>query len=197
MTQKNSLMEWLEQTKKLSKSLDYTWLSLVDNIFEALPFVRRDTLTPYGQLINDVCKHYHKPNPFDADKLGSVKIKNECTTAINMLIAGSLKRCEEKEIELIWQYHEIVDFMYEYPNMVDPRMIDARTRGMINYVCNRHRKNNPFKDGTHKLFGKYWRDEKGKLIRERRHFTNGDDKIYEEYWKNNQGKIIPERRKKF
>lgn len=168
MTQRNSLMEWLDQTKKLSKSMDYSCLDLIDDILETIQFINKRTISKHRSMITGLCEKYHKPDPFNFIQTKKIDLKDPHIISVNRLIDNSLKRFQEKNKEIVWQWFEIIDFMYERPELVNPIMIDEYVKGVIDGVCKKYRKNNPFNDGHHKLFGKYWKDEKGQLHKERR-----------------------------
>lgn len=203
---KTSLMEWIEQTKKLSKSKDYFILELIDFIYDNIFFIDKKILLKYEYLINKYCKKYHKPNPLflikstkKTDMLFKEKHKgkslgifwkenicikgNKCNVKKNYkkckaflfmkkicssFIDKSLKRSEHSEDILLWQWFEIIDLMYERPELVNPAILDVYISEKINTVCKKYNKNNPLKNGMLNKFGKYWKNKQGKLTEERR-----------------------------
>jgi hypothetical protein len=84
-------------------------------------------------------------------------------------VEGSLSRCESGLQDLLWQWFEVIDFMYEHPEQINPALIDEYITNEINTVCREHGKNNPLTDGTSKRFGKFWQDKDGTWKKEKRH----------------------------
>lgn len=61
--QRNSLMEWIDQIKKMSKSIDYICLDAIDSIVKVLPYIDRSLIKSHRVFFNRFCDYYHKPNP--------------------------------------------------------------------------------------------------------------------------------------
>jgi hypothetical protein len=88
---------------------------------------------------------------------------------LNRFVDGSLARLEAQNKDIVWQWFEIIDFMFERPELINPEAIDDYTREQIADVCQKYRKNNPLTNGISKRFGKAWRDAAGRWHPERRH----------------------------
>lgn len=203
-------MEWLEQTKKLSKSTDYIVLNTVDSIFDVLWYIDHSVLNNHKELLDDICARYHKPNPLDFDhdrekseqffkKKNGYTIQSEISKRIKRQYKGkaptacfgnadwrscvlsrfgiemlsgfvdsSLLRCEAIQKDSTWAWFEVIDFMFERPELINPDSIDEYVTERIYYVCDKYRKNNPLKNGLRAKFGKFWKDENGKWQTERR-----------------------------
>lgn len=193
MAAKTSLMEWLEQTKRISKMVDYITLDVFDSVLKSLWFIELKVLVKHKKLINELCEQYHKPNPIELIKSSSAvaehfkmvhkislndwidkNVKDKrCVVSITKnlgkcpvirlskhsfsdFIDGSLYRCERGRKDVMWQWWEVIDFMYERPELIDPKLIDPYIEQKINEVCSGHRKNNPLTNGHRKKFGKMW-----------------------------------------
>jgi hypothetical protein len=87
---------------------------------------------------------------------------------LSWMTEASIGRCESSLKDLDWQWFEIIDFMYERPELINPALIDEYIESRINEVCENHKKNNPLSNGLRKRFGKYWKDEKGNWHKEKR-----------------------------
>lgn len=204
MLRKTSLMEWLDQTKKLAKACDYISMEVIDNILNSLWLIEKKTVTSHEEFFKRLCEKYHKPNPMDyvrsrkkvealflerngvplkdwIEKVvkaqrGCVATKSFAACAMNRFgvktfseyIDNSIKRCEKADKEMRWQWFELIDFMYERPELINPVLIDEYIESTINEVCSQNRKNNPLANGMRKRFGKFWKDKNGKWQRERR-----------------------------
>jgi hypothetical protein len=83
-------------------------------------------------------------------------------------VDGSLTRSEVALRDIEWQWFEVVDFMWERPELINPDAIDEYTAERINMVCRKRRKNNPLENGIREKFGKFWKGSDGKWYRERR-----------------------------
>jgi hypothetical protein len=79
-------------------------------------------------------------------------------------------RRAKKQMEIVtWQWFEVIDFMYERPEFVNPSVVDDDyIHQQIDSVCAQHRKNNPLANGITEKFGKYWKDQKGRWHPEKR-----------------------------
>lgn len=72
--------------------------------------------------------------------------------------------------EMITQWCEIVDYMWEHPERINPSLLDDYIVEQINLVCRLKRKKNPLLNGIQAKFGKEWWDKQAKCWRpERRH----------------------------
>lgn len=200
MSKKNALMEWLDQTKRISKEEDYMGLEIIDTVMENIYLVCPELIRRYRKFFNQLCDAYHKPNPVSL--LGDKKLaklfkskhngqsfhqwqasfcrrpsgypKGGCR-AFKMLrknftdqIEVQIERFRKAQKVLEWQWFEVIDFMYERPELVNPAMIDEYIAAKINDVCTDSKKNNPLKNGIKDKFGKFWKDEKGEWQREKR-----------------------------
>jgi len=87
---------------------------------------------------------------------------------LNRFAEGSINSAEAAQKEILWQWFEIIDFMFERPELINPKSIDEYVEERINYVCTTHRKNNPLRNGVRSKFGKSWRDDDGEWHTERR-----------------------------
>ena len=193
MSRRNALLEWLEQTKKLSKSKDYACLDLIDKIFEISSFIDRKILIRHREIFDDVCERYHKPNPADfinrrkVDRNKMVEkicappkncpvreyprkcpLTREGIILLNKFIESCILQAETAAKDILWQWFEIIDFMFERPELINPSMIDGYVEEKINKVCKIHRKNNPLSNGMRTKFGKFWKDDNGAWKEERR-----------------------------
>lgn len=87
---------------------------------------------------------------------------------LNKFMESAIVRVEESQKEILWQWFEIIDFMFERPELINPKAIDEYVEERINYVCSTHRKNNPLKHSIRDKFGKSWMDDMGHWQHERR-----------------------------
>lgn len=190
-------MEWLAQTKRLSKEEDYMGLEIVDAVIDNLWLVDRPFIKKHKKTFNDLCDRYHKPNPvrmFNKDTIDSefqldfgVTRKEWLENTCRKLVSGKacrlmkylkqtvmhqldsqLQRYKKASDVLLWQWFEVIDFMYERPELINPNLMDEYIESTITRVCLVHRKNNPFKNGIRKRFGTFWKDKKGHWRKERR-----------------------------
>ncbi len=200
-------MEWLEQTKKLSKSVDYITMQTIDYFLEYLWLLDVKVLAKHKKILTKMSILYHKPNPLDIVKNNKRKIEHfikqhnglcpqewlkkiisvyhdknckvfknykDCRIfqlfkkTISYWADGSLSRCEQAYRDITWQWFEVIDFMYERPELINPSLVDEYIEGKINEVCSENNKNNPLSDGHRKRFGKYWKNEKGEWHKEKR-----------------------------
>lgn len=166
-------MEWIEQTKKLSKGIDYIILDTIDSIISALPVLSEDLIFAHEKFFHVFCSKYHKPNPVELLRNGKVTgsdghIRCPCRKLIAGYVLDSIKRCEKGNELISWQWFEVIDFMFERPELINPALIDQYIRDRIFETCRNHRKNNPLTNGAVKRFGKFWKDENGKWRKERR-----------------------------
>lgn len=168
MSRRNSLMEWLDQTKKLSKLVDYMALDLIDSVISVLKVIDKKTIRKHKAFFDYYCNLYHKPNPVKliTDNGNDCKIVRK---ALCDFLTKSIMRTERQRDSIVWQWFEVIDFMYERPELVDPSVIqDSYVKQQIDSVCDLHRKNNPFKNGILSRLGKFWKDSKGRWRIERR-----------------------------
>ena len=163
MSRANSLMEWIDQTKKFSKSVDYLALDIIDSIMKVRHLVDRKLLFRNRSFFKFHCERYHKPSPLEHLK------SRTADPLITGYVSESIKRAEgmQKAVEVQW--FEIIDFIYERPELVDPRiMSDDYVRNHIATVCANNKKKNPLVNGMSARIGKYWKDASGRWRPERR-----------------------------
>lgn len=187
----------MEQTKRLSKAEDYMGLEIVDTVIDYLWLLERNFLRRYKYIFDDLCDRYHKDNPIklfnkrgieaqfhqDYKKSKQQWFRDTChllwenhncrllkylRSVITEQLEIQLKRYEKASEVLLWQWFEVIDFMYERPELINPNLLDEYIEDTVNRVCKIHRKNNPFSNGMQKRFGKYWKDKKGRWRKERR-----------------------------
>jgi len=202
-------MEWLDQTKKLSKSADYITLDAVDSVFDVLWYIDHSVLLKHKKILNEICARYHKPNPLHYHSREKVerlyKKKNghaiqadimlrlkrqfqgellktcfgtkdwkSCTVSrfgiahLSGYVDSSLRRCEMVQKDANWAWFEVIDYMWERPEQINPDSIDEYVIERVNYICETARKNNPLKNGVQDKFGKEWKDDDGHWQKERR-----------------------------
>jgi hypothetical protein len=204
MIRKTSLMEWLDQTKKLSKSTDYIAMEVIDNILNSLWLIDKKVIVSHKKFFNTLCDKYHKPNPLDfvksrkkteqlfeerngiplkqwivklvSKQRGCKSSKDFFACAMNRFgvktfseyVDNSIMRCEKMQKEILWQWFEVIDFMYERPELINPNLIDEYIEISINEVCADNKKNNPLTNGMKARFGKFWKGPDGKWHPEKR-----------------------------
>lgn len=201
MSQHNSLMEWLEQTKRLSKEEDYMGLEIIDTVMNNLWIVSQELIRRHRKFFNTLCDRYHKPNPVhlmsNGGEMKELFIKEHkgmtfrkwqsslCRRPIDYPAGGcrafkyfrkeitdqidiQIERYKKAEKIITWQWFEVIDFMFERPELVNPMLLDDYITTKITEVCEEHKKNNPLKNGIYFRFGKYWKDTEGKWHKERR-----------------------------
>lgn len=200
-------MEWLAQTKKLSKSVDYITMQTIDYVLNYLWAIDTNVIAKHKKILTKMSLVYHKPNPLDIIKnskklelhfkknyngltlqdwlkkiVKSYHSKNckifkdykECRIfqllikTISYWADGSLIRCEQAYQDIAWQWFELIDFMYDRPELINPSLIDEYIEEKINEVCAENNKNNPLSNGYKERFGKEWKDEKGEWRKEKR-----------------------------
>lgn len=88
--------------------------------------------------------------------------------AISEQVEIQIERFKKAQKVLTWQWFEVIDFMFERPELVNPALLDEYVVKIINEVCDDNRKNNPLKNGLMTRFGKFYRDSDGKWQTERR-----------------------------
>lgn len=88
--------------------------------------------------------------------------------AITEQLELQIERYKKAQKVLTWQWFEVIDFMYERPELVNPAMLDEYIQKKINDVCETNKKNNPLSNGMMSRFGKFWKDGDGKWRTERR-----------------------------
>ena len=200
MANKTALMEWLEQTKRLSKEEDYMGLEIIDTVMQNIHVLCPELIRRNRKFFNDLCEEYHKPNPvallsngnfhhtFKTSHEGksfhqwqasfcrrpSGYPKGGCRAfkmlrkAITDQIEIQIERYKKAQKVIEWQWFEVIDFMFERPELVNPAMIDEYIVKKINSTCAQNKKNNPLKNGTYNRLGKSWKDAAGKWHPERR-----------------------------
>jgi hypothetical protein len=177
MAQHNSLMEWLVQTRRVNKSVDQICMQTIDAINNTLPYLKRKTIIGNKDFFDRFCVYYHKPNPIDLIKKIHAEKKSpclmcrrgDCICVLNSYVQKSINRCWMgiEMAQVMW--FEIIDFMFERPELVSNfAIIDDYTREKIEEVCQNNKKINPLTSDVSKRFGKFWKDEKGKWHPERR-----------------------------
>lgn len=168
-------MEWLSQTRRISKSIDQICMNTIDGVIRVLPLIDRKTINDNEDFFNKFCVYYHKLNPVSL--IRKVRKKYPCHSCkrgkvtvqdFDYFIRGSIDRCRSGLDIVRIQWFEIIDFMHDRPEMVNPNVIDEYIINQINIVCQNNVKVNPFESGTSKRFGKFWKDEDGKWKSERR-----------------------------
>ena len=166
MAQKNALMEWLEQTKKISKMVDYLSCDTIDTIIHYLPYIDRKMILIHKGFFDHFCEYYHKPNPV---RMRRIK-RGECFPCdpMTLFVQSSIIRCQKAMNDVTWQWFEIIDFMFERPELVNPSLIDDYIKQKVSETCRNQKKNNPLRNGMWGKFGKKWKDKKGKWRNERR-----------------------------
>jgi len=203
MAKKTSLMEWLDQTRKLSKEEDYMGLAIVDTLMDYVWLVDQSSFAKHKKEVSRLCEQYHKPNPFEffgnrkkieaefrrqnngktysawfrarcrlkAEHVGDCGVLRFLKGVVTEQILLQLDRYERARLVLLFQWFEVIDFMFERPELVDPDAIDGYVGETIYRVCRDNRKNNPLSNGVKKRFGKFWKDKDGKWHKERRRRT--------------------------
>jgi len=176
MAQQSSLSEWLIQTKKVSKSVDYVCLDVIDSVISCLPFCNHEIISNNADFFKHYCDKYHKPNPVQLQQRPLQKRLRrsgngdtaQVIDVVNKYLIASINRCRRLMDLVTWQWFEIIDFMFERPELVNPDSIDSYVRDCIAEVCANNKKNNPLKNGIFHRFGKYWKDVDGHWWKERR-----------------------------
>lgn len=200
MSQRNALMEWLNQTKRLSKEEDYMGLEIVDTVMENIATVCPELIRRHRKFFNQLCGEYHKPNPVSllSDKnlhrhfkelnhgmslhkwqasfcrnpklypKGGCRAFKMLRKAVSDQIELQIERFKKAQKVLTWQWFEVIDFMYERPELVNPALLDEYVSRKINEVCENNKKNNPLSNGMVARFGRFWKDKDGKWQAERR-----------------------------
>lgn len=173
MSSRNALLEWLEQIKKLSKARDYADLDLVDKLFELMPLLDKGMLYRHKDFFDEICTPYHKPSPLarrsSNGKIWRCPIEHHKCGVLNRFVDAVISRAEAARKDILWQWFEIIDFMFERPELINPSALDEYIEDKINFVCKAHRKNNPLDDYVRNKFGRYWKDDQGRWRKERRH----------------------------
>jgi hypothetical protein len=169
MSRRNALMEWIDQTKRLSKSKDYMALNLIDSVIENIDFINQKIILNNRIFLKNICERYHKPNPVLMLKKNKVICSNDnCYSSFSNSVQSSFDRVIGLEKDIAWQWFEIIDFMYERPELVGTHLIDDYVSGCISIVCKKYKKNNPLINGIRERFGKYYKDDLGRWRKERR-----------------------------
>jgi hypothetical protein len=170
-------MEWLDQTRRINKSVDMICMETIDGIVKAIRYVDRRVIYRNKKFFERFCTYYHKPNPVNIIRQIKKKDMSPChschkdqnaTKILSEYVQGSINRCWTGIDMVQTQWFEIIDFMFEMPQLVNPNAIDEYIAGRITEVCRNNRKLNPLANGTAKRFGRYWRDKDGKWRQEKR-----------------------------
>ncbi len=161
-------MEWIDQTKKFSKSVDYMALDLIDSIMKVRNVVDRKILFLNRHFFDTFCSRYHKPTPLNL--LGKLERSSPTIRkSLSAYVVESIGRIESMRKAVEVQWFEVIDFIYERPELVDPRILsDEYIKSHIKQVCADKKKNNPLENGMALKLGKYWKDERGRWCIERR-----------------------------
>lgn len=169
MTQKNSLMEWMEQTRRVSKSVDIICCETIDAIIDtALPYLSKPFIFKHKAFFDKFCTYYHKDNPVELVKKKKKLIGCYRCKSVPIFVEGSIERCW-KGIEMAkvtWM--EMIDYLWERPELVRPELLDDYIRSKIDEVCKEKNKRNPLNNGMWEHFGKHWMDGNGIWQEERR-----------------------------
>ena len=88
---------------------------------------------------------------------------------VTQLLVVEMERYEKARQILLWQWFEVVDFIFERPELIDPVALDPYVESCIAAACKEHKKNNPLANGMRGKLGKFWKDSKGSWRKERRH----------------------------
>lgn len=68
MTQRNALMELIEQSRRLAKQSDMLVLNKIDYLFKYIWLIEPKKLKDYRHLLEPIIEYYHKPNIFEIIK---------------------------------------------------------------------------------------------------------------------------------
>ena len=178
MAKKTGFMEWLHQTRRINKNVDQICMDTIDSIVgikgikpSMLPHIDRKVIYRNNAFFDRFCPVYNKPHPRRIlRRIPKKHHKKNCMEELlGIFIQSSIDRCWNG-IEMVrTQWDEIVDFMYDYPNLVNPSVVDDDyVSNKIAEVCAGNRKNNPLKNGTARMFGKKWKDADGNIHAEKR-----------------------------
>ena len=163
-------MEWLEQTRRVSKGVDIICMETIDSIIDVLPYVKRKLILDNKKFFNRFCVYYHKDNPIDLIKKVKPAINLNCKACnvISEYVESSIDRCWSgiNMVQVAWW--ECVDFFWERPELVVPGMLDPYVQVKIAEVCKNHKKQNPLENGMWQHFGKHWKGTDGQWRDERR-----------------------------
>jgi hypothetical protein len=123
-----------------------------------------------GETFDECFKKHkvYKNCPSTLEEAKSCKLYNKMKKKFTAYIERSLGRIDKAFKVMKWQWFEVIDFMYERPELVNPNLVDEYIEGRINEVCSESNKNNPLSDGHRKRFGKFWFGPDGKWNPERR-----------------------------
>lgn len=204
MTRRSSLMEWLDQTRKLAKSKDMISLDMVDGVLKILHLLDKKMIIRHEEFFDDICGRYHKANPIEIlrngdevedifkekhggksfkkwrkehlvakeclgrSKIDRCPLSDEIVKELNEFVESAILMVETAQKDILWQWFEVIDFMFERPELINPNLIDEYVTDRIFWVCKKHKKNNPLANGMRARFGKYWKDDKGRWHKERR-----------------------------
>ena len=202
MSQRNSLMEWLEQTKRLTKEEDYMGLDIIDNIFDYLwlldpAFVRR-----HKKMYQWLCAYYHKDNPIDF--LTAYKIRQVFKREHEGM---EIDEYEKKEMGMTAPMRK--SKIYWYLKETIERQIDIQISRyykardsiinqwceIIDYMWERHELINP-----HLAIDGYLIETINKVCRIRRKknpLANGVRKLFGKYWRDKDGNLHKEKRVRY
>lgn len=177
MAQHTSMMEWLSQTRRINKSVDQICMETIDAVVKILNYLDRNVVYKNREFFDRFCGYYHKPNPTmlmrRIRKKDQARCVNTCkygdySRVLGEFVQGSINRCWEG-IEMVKiQWFEVIDFMYERPELVNPANLDEYITDKIYEVCRNNKKLNPLDNGMRKRFGKFYRDNGGRWKHERR-----------------------------
>jgi hypothetical protein len=200
MANRTALMEWLEQTKRVSKTVDYFGLDIIDNAMNHLHLLCPELFRRHRKFFNDLCDYYHKDNPLDflnpSRSLAKFNEKHDDKSihewqasfcrkptgypkggckAFKLFRRGMTEQLDiqidrfKKAQEMVRiQWWEVIDFMWERPELVNPAMLDDYIRKKVYDVCDGGQKKNPLKNGMMSKFGKMWMGDDHKWHVERR-----------------------------
>lgn len=87
---------------------------------------------------------------------------------LSKYVDENLERCTRIQKDVLLQWAEVIDFMWERPELINPAAVDEYVKERINYVCRKMRKNNPLLNGIKEKFGKEYFGDDNKWHRERR-----------------------------
>jgi len=166
--------EWASQTRRINKNVDKICMETIDSIVSILPYIDKKLVYRNKGFFNPLCEYYHKPNPLTLMRKIKKKDRFYCkgkplTKILSEFVQGSINRCLGG-IEMVHiQWMEIIDFMYDYPNLVNPAIVeDEYIVSKINEACKNNQKMNPLENGMARKFGKMWKDADGNWQHEKR-----------------------------
>jgi hypothetical protein len=146
-------------------------METIDSIIDVLPNIRRKFLTGNRKFFNKFCDYYHKENPIDVHKDMRGVLQEGCGDCdpLEEYIQDDIDRCWKKIDVVKIQWCEVIDLLWERPELVNPAIIDEYVRQKVAEVCKEKNKKNPLaKGGMWDHFGKHWKDTNGQWQKERR-----------------------------